>query len=72
MNRLPQAILRDIANGDIEAPPEMVEKARHALRDADTGKFRRMNDHVDNIPDGSGLLPMQHSGAVLPQLRRST
>jgi hypothetical protein len=67
-------LLDAIADGSIECSDELraeyVEKARHALPNTD-GKFRRMNDHENNVPDGSGPLPMQHSGAVLPQLRSS-
>jgi len=61
-----------IGDGSLEVEPtykaELVEKARHALRDSE-GKFRRMNDHVD-APMTTAPLPMQHSGAVLPVLRR--
>jgi hypothetical protein len=68
-------VLNGMADGSIECEDEtrevFVAKARHMLRDHDTGRFRPMNDHVDNIPDDSGPLPMQHSGAVLPQLRSS-
>jgi hypothetical protein len=71
---LPMIIARDIANGDIEAPAEEVQKAKHLLRDPRSGQFRRKRDgeHPDVIQDDSGPLPMRHSGAVLPQLRRST
>jgi hypothetical protein len=69
-------VLNGMADGSIECDDEtrevFVAKARHMLRDADTGQFRRMNDHENNIPDGSGPLPVRHSGAVLPQLRRRT
>jgi hypothetical protein len=69
------ALLNLIGDGSVETDPAqkdaLVSKARHLLRDQGTGQFRRMNDHEDNIPDGSGPLPMQHSGAVLPALKRS-
>jgi hypothetical protein len=69
-------ILNAIGDGSIECDDETrehyVSKARHMLRDHDTGRFRPMNDHENNIPDDSGTLPTTHSGAVLPQLRGST
>jgi hypothetical protein len=69
-------ILNGIADGSIECDEptkeHYVAKARHMLRDDDSGQFRRMNDHEDNIPNGWGPLPIIHSGAVLPQLRRRT
>ena len=63
-------LLLDLINdGSVECSAEakdaLVTKARHMLRDEE-GKFRRINDHVDNVPDDSGPLPMRHSGACAP------
>jgi hypothetical protein len=68
-------LLNLINDGSIDPSPEMKEqlvaKARHMLRDSDTGKFRRMNDHENHTPGDESLpLPVLHSGAVLDVLRR--
>jgi hypothetical protein len=69
-------VLKGMADGSIECDDEMrdafVTKARHMLRDADTGRFRPLSDHVEGPVQTDGLpLPVQHSGAVLDVLRRA-
>lgn len=59
-------ILNAITDGSVECDEatkeHYVSKARHLLRDHDTGKFRPMT---------TTPMPMRHSGAVLPELRRT-
>jgi hypothetical protein len=67
---LPEAILRDVASGDILADPAEVEKARHSLRD-DRGKFRQVVPrdlaHGGTITDEHGVT--HHLHGMHPKLR---